>query len=46
MGRPQSETIMSSILYFIATDMWVIALIIFVASVMVPLMKLIVLVFY
>ena len=44
-GKAQSDTIMSGVLYFIATGMWPIALVIFVASVLVPMLKLIILMF-
>jgi len=42
-GRTQSDTIMSGVIYFAATGMWPIALVIFVASILVPLFKLIIL---
>jgi len=42
-GRTQSDTIMSGVMYFIATGSWPIALIIFVASIFVPLAKLFIL---
>ncbi len=42
-GRTQSDTIMSGVMYFIATGSWPIALVIFVASVFVPLAKLLIL---
>lgn len=44
-GRAQSDTIMSGVIYFIKTGMWPIALVIFVASVFVPLLKLFLLTF-
>ena len=44
-GRAQSDTIMSGVIYFIKTGMWPIALVIFVASVFVPLLKLTLLTF-
>lgn len=44
-GRTQSDTIMSGVMYFIATGSWPIALVIFVASVFVPLAKLLILIF-
>jgi len=40
----QSDTIMSGVIYFIQSGSWPVALIIFVASVFVPLMKLIILI--
>ncbi len=43
LGYVQSDTIMSGVIYFIQTGSWPIALVIFVASVFVPLMKLIIL---
>ena len=42
---PHSDTIMSGVLYFIRTGSWPIALVIFVASVFVPLIKLFLLTF-
>ncbi|MFZ5572747.1 MAG: paraquat-inducible protein A [Thermodesulfobacteriota bacterium] len=45
LGHVQSDTIMSGVVYFILTGMWPIALVIFVASIFVPLMKLCILVF-
>jgi paraquat-inducible protein A len=45
MGKAQSDTIMSGVIYFITTGMWPIALVIFVASILVPLLKLIILTF-
>jgi paraquat-inducible protein A len=45
LGKEQSDTIMSGVIYFIATGMWPIALVIFVASVFVPLLKLLILTF-
>jgi paraquat-inducible protein A len=45
LGKAQSDTIMSGVIYFIHTGMWPIALIIFVASVFVPLMKMLILIF-
>ena len=43
LGKAQSDTIMSGVIYFMATGMWPIALIIFIASVVVPLAKLLIL---
>ncbi len=40
LGKTQSDTILSGVIYFIQTDMWPIAIVIFVASVFVPLLKL------
>jgi len=45
LGKSQADTIMSGVIYFITTGMWPIALIIFVASIMVPMLKLIILTF-
>ncbi len=44
-GKAQSDTIMSGVIYFIKTGMWPIALVIFVASIFVPFVKLIILIF-
>ncbi len=43
MGKTQSDTILSGVIYFIQTGMWPIAMVIFVASVFVPLLKLVIL---
>lgn len=45
LGKAQSDTIMSGVIYFIHSGMWPIALVIFVASVFVPLLKLVLLTF-
>jgi len=45
LGAVQTDTIMSGVIYFIASGMWPIALIIFVASIFVPLAKLLILTF-
>jgi paraquat-inducible protein A len=39
-GKAQSDTIMSGVIYFVKSGSWPIALVIFVASVFVPLLKL------
>jgi len=39
LGKKQSDTIISGVIYFISAGMWPIALVIFVASVFVPLLK-------
>jgi paraquat-inducible protein A len=39
VGQTQGDTILSGVIYFVQTGMWPIALVIFVASVFVPLMK-------
>jgi paraquat-inducible protein A len=40
LGKKQADTIISGVIYFISSGMWPIALVIFVASVLVPLLKL------
>lgn len=45
LGAVQSDTIMSGVIYFIHSGSWPIALIIFIASVFVPLLKLLILSF-
>ncbi len=45
LGKAQSDTIMSGVIYFIHTGMWPIALVIFLASIFIPLMKLLILIF-
>jgi paraquat-inducible protein A len=45
LGKAQSDTIMSGVIYFIHSGMLPIALVIFVASVVVPMLKLIVLLY-
>lgn len=45
LGAVQSDTIMSGVIYFIYSGSWPIALVIFVASVFVPLLKLLILSF-
>ena len=45
LGKAQADTIMSGVIYFIHTGMWPIALVIFVASILVPMLKLIILIF-
>lgn len=42
-GRAQTDSIMSGVVYFVNTGMWPIALVIFTASILVPLFKLIIL---
>lgn len=44
-GKAQSDTIMSGVIYFVQSGSWHIALVIFVASIFVPLMKLFLLTF-
>jgi paraquat-inducible protein A len=43
LGRTQSDTILSGVIYFIHSGMWPIALVIFIASIFVPLLKLLIL---
>jgi paraquat-inducible protein A len=43
LGKTQLDTIMSGVIYFVQTGMWPLALVIFVASIMVPLLKLLIL---
>jgi paraquat-inducible protein A len=43
LGKVQSDTIMSGVIYFVQSGSWPIALVIFVASILVPLVKLIIL---
>ncbi len=45
LGYTQSDTILSGVIYFMSTGMWAIALIILTASIIVPLLKLIILSF-
>jgi paraquat-inducible protein A len=45
LGKAQSDTIMSGVIYFIHSGMWPIALVIFLASVFIPLLKLLILIF-
>jgi paraquat-inducible protein A len=44
-GKAQADTIMSGVIYFIGSGMWPIALVIFVASILVPILKLTILTF-
>lgn len=44
LGTIQSDTIMSGVIYFIHSGSWPVALIIFIASVFVPLLKLLILI--
>lgn len=41
LHKVQSDTIMSGVIYFMKTGMWPIALVIFIASIFVPIMKLV-----
>ena len=43
LGTTQADTIMSGVIYFIRTDAWEVALVIFIASIFVPLAKLLIL---
>ena len=45
LGHVQTDTIMSGVILFIQTGSWEIALVIFVASIVVPMMKLLILVY-
>jgi paraquat-inducible protein A len=45
LGMVQSDTIMSGVIYFIQSGSWPIALVIFIASIFVPLLKLLILVY-
>ena len=45
LGHVQADTIISGVVYFFKTGMWPIALVIFIASVFVPLLKLLILIF-
>lgn len=45
LGQVQEDTIMSGVIYFIQSGSWYIALVIFVASVFVPMLKLLLLMF-
>ena len=45
LGKAQSDTIMSGVIYFLHSGMWPIALVIFLASVFIPLLKLLLLIF-
>lgn len=45
LGASQADTIMSGVIYFLASGSWAIALVIFVASIFVPLAKLLILAF-
>jgi paraquat-inducible protein A len=42
LGHKQSDTILSGVIYFIKTGSWGIALVIFVASIFIPLLKLLI----
>ncbi|MEW5909523.1 MAG: paraquat-inducible protein A [Thermodesulfobacteriota bacterium] len=42
-GNTQSDTIISGVIYFIQAEMWLIAAVIFTASVLIPIMKLVIL---
>jgi len=45
LGQTQSDTIMSGVIYFVQSGAWYLGLIIFIASVAVPIMKFIVLIY-
>jgi len=44
LGRVQSDTILSGALYLLQSGMWPLALVVFVASILVPLLKLLILI--
>ncbi|MEB2346563.1 MAG: paraquat-inducible protein A [Deltaproteobacteria bacterium] len=45
LGKAQSDTIMSGVVYLLHHGMWPLALVVFVASIFVPILKLVILVF-
>jgi paraquat-inducible protein A len=45
LGKAQADTIMSGVIYFLHTGMWPIGLIIFLASIFIPMLKLLALIF-
>ncbi len=45
LGKPQSDTIMSGVIFLLLHGMWPLALLIFFASVVVPLLKLVILIY-
>ena len=45
LGKTQSDTILSGVIFLLQHGMWPLALVVFVASVMVPLLKLVILVY-
>ena len=45
LGKAQADTIMSGVIYFLHTGMWPIGLIIFLASIFIPMLKLLSLIF-
>ena len=45
LGKQQSDTILSGVIYLLHHGMWPLALVVFIASVFVPLMKIVILVF-
>jgi len=45
LGSAESDTILSGVIYFIQTGMWPIALVIFIASIFVPVLKLFILMY-
>jgi paraquat-inducible protein A len=45
LGKPEPSTILSGVIYLLHHGMWPLALIVFIASVFVPLMKLVILIF-
>jgi paraquat-inducible protein A len=45
LGQTQSDTIMSGVIFLLTHGMWPLALVVFVASVLVPMMKLVILIY-
>ena len=45
LGKAQSDTIMSGVVYFLMHGMWPLAVIVFIASIFVPMLKLAILIF-
>jgi len=45
LGQTQSDTILSGVIFLLAHGMWPLALVVFIASVLVPLLKLVILVY-
>jgi paraquat-inducible protein A len=44
LGKPQADTIFSGVVYFLMHGMWPLAVIVFVASIFVPMLKLVILI--
>lgn len=45
LGKPQADTIMSGVVYLLVHGMWPLAVVVFTASVFVPVLKLVILIF-